>query len=111
MPLTGHICRTLEEMAVHFRRCTTWTTDGLFRETPETVTYRRNEGCDTVDMECAALAACAKFRNADLGMLFFTADSLADINNYDKRDFGTASLQPALELCLRIISSYRPEKR
>ena len=105
MPMTEHICRVLGEKDIHFRRCTTWTTDGLFRETPDMVVYRRSEGCDTVDMECSALAACAKFRGVDFGMLFFTADSLADIDNYDLRDFGKASLVPALGLCLDIISS------
>ena len=106
MPVTEHICRVLGRKGIHFRRCTTWTTDGLFRETPDMVSYRRSEGCDTVDMECASLAACAKFRGADFGMLFFTADSLADLDNYDRRDFGTASLEPALGLCLDIIGSY-----
>ena len=41
-----------------------------------------------------------------IGMLFFTADSLADLNNYERRDFGVASLEPALGLCLDIISSF-----
>ena len=105
MPMTEHICKVLGSKNIRHRRCTTWTTDGLFRETPDMVTYRRSEGCDTVDMECAALAACAKFRGVDFGMLFFTADSLADIDNYDLRDFGKASLVPALGLCLDIIGS------
>ena len=106
MPMTEHICGALGSKNIPYRKCTTWTTDGLFRETPDMVTYRRSEGCDTVDMECAALAACAKFRGVDFGMLFFTADSLADIDNYDMRDFGRASLVPALGLCLDIIGSY-----
>lgn len=110
MPMTEHICSVLGKGGIPFRKCTTWTTDGLFRETPDTVAYRRNEGCDTVDMECASLAACAKFRGADFGMLFFTADSLADLDNYDRRDFGVASLEPALHLCLDIIGSYQTEK-
>lgn len=106
MPMTKHICNVLSSRNICFSRCITWTTDGLFRETPDMVVYRRSEGCDTVDMECAALAACAKFRGVDFGMLFFTADSLADIDNYDLRDFGKASLVPALGLCLDIIGSY-----
>jgi hypothetical protein len=57
-------------------------------------------------MECASLAACAKFSGIDFGMLFFTADSLADLENYDRRDFGKASLEPALRLCMDIIGSY-----
>lgn len=110
MPMTDRICSALGRRDIPFRRCTTWTTDGLFRETPDTVAYRRSEGCDTVDMECASLAACAKFRGADFGMLFFTADSLADLDNYDRRDFGVASLEPALRLCLDVIGSCDTEK-
>lgn len=106
MPMTEHICGVLGRKGIPFRRCTTWTTDGLFRETPDMVEYRRSEGCDTVDMECASLAACARYRGVDLGMLFFTADSLADTDNYDQRDFGKASLVPALKLCMDIMGSY-----
>ena len=107
MPMTEHIRRVLSEKAIPFSEGITWTTDGLFRETHEMVEYRKSEGCLTVDMECAALAACAKFRGADLGMFFFTADSLADIEAYDIRDFGKASFVPALHLCLDIIASAR----
>ena len=91
MPMTEHICKCLDSTGIAYEKCTTWTTDGLFRETPDIVEYRRNEGCDAVEMECASLAACAKFRRADFGMLLFTADSLADIDNYDRRDFGQAA--------------------
>ncbi|MBO4524555.1 nucleoside phosphorylase [Ruminococcus sp.] len=107
MPMTDHISNSLSERNIQFRKCTTWTTDGLFRETPDTVANRRSEGCETVDMECASLAACAKFRKVDFGMLFFTADSLADLDNYDRRNFGVASLEPALRLCIDIIASYK----
>lgn len=104
MPMTEQICRYLDSIGMSYEKCTAWTTDGLFRETPGMVSYRRSEGCDTVDMECSALAACAKFRGADFGMLFFTADSLSDVKNYDRRSFGKASLAPALGLCLGIIT-------
>ncbi|MBR1430652.1 MULTISPECIES: nucleoside phosphorylase [Ruminococcus] len=104
MPMTEHICRCLGEMSIPYERCTTWTTDAFFRETPDMVEYRRSEGCTAVDMECSALAACAKLRGADFGMLFFTADTLADMDNYDRRDFGEASRAPALRLCLDIIT-------
>src|SRR5215468_3443827 len=40
----------------------TWTTDGLYRETPGKVRRRRAEGCLTVEMEAAALFAVAQFR-------------------------------------------------
>lgn len=105
MPMTDHIRCVLSEKAIPFSEGITWTTDGLFRETHEMVAYRKSEGCTVVDMECASLAACAKFRGADLGMFFFTADSLANTEAYDLRDFGKASLVPALHMCIDIISS------
>ena len=57
-----------------------------------------------IGVAAITLAACAKLRGADFGMLFFTADTLADMDNYDRRDFGEASRAPALRLCLDIIT-------
>ena len=51
-------------------------------------------------MECSALAACAALRNAVWGCLLFTADTLADIENYDERGWGEDSFAVTLELCL-----------
>lgn len=92
----------LTDKGLKYSECTTWTTDGFFRETEEMVTYRREEGCLTVEMECASLAACAKFRGAKFAQLLYTADSLADAKNYDARSWGEDSVEPALMLCLDI---------
>ena len=92
--LTGH--------GLKYTECVTWTTDGFYRETEALVSYRREEGCATVEMECASLAACAQFRGARFAQILYTADSLADARNYDQRDWGRDSLAPALALCLDI---------
>lgn len=92
----------LTEKGLNYTECITWTTDGFYRETEAMVAYRREEGCLTVEMECASLAACAKFRGAQFGQLLYTADSLADARNYDERGWGEDSLEPALMLCLEI---------
>lgn len=94
--------RVLSARGLKYTECITWTTDGFYRETEELVAYRRTEGCSTVEMECAALAACAQFRGALFGQLLYTADTLADAANYDERDWGMGSLEPALALCLEI---------
>ena len=52
------------------------------------VQYRREEGCKVVEMECSALAACARFRKILFGQILFTADTLADAENYDARGLG-----------------------
>ena len=88
----------------HYRKCKTWTTDGFYRETKGMILYRKEEGCSVVEMECASLTACARFRGVRFGQLLFTADSLANVDLYDEREWGNASLTRALLLCLEIIS-------
>lgn len=90
----------LAEHNLSWSECTTWTTDGFYRETEEMVAYRREEGCQVVEMECASMAACAAFRGKEFAQLLYTADSLADAANYDARDWGQRSVIPALLLCL-----------
>ena len=99
----GAIERTLKQKKIPYKEVMTWSTDGFYRETSEKVSYRIEEGCSVVEMECSALAAVAKLRGAIWGLLLFTADSLADIDNYDQRDWGSKAFDKALELCLDII--------
>ncbi len=95
--------QTLREHGLPYVEVTTWSTDGFFRETREKVAYRKQEGCAVVEMECAALAACAALRGAVWGELLFTADSLANLERYDERDWGRDSIAAALELCLEAV--------
>ena len=90
-----------------FVSCMTWTTDGFFRETKDMVRYRLEEGCSVVEMECSALAACCRKRGASFGQFLFTADSLANVHEYDARDFGTDSHEKALLLGLDILREYQ----
>ena len=99
--------KCFEKHGLPFVPCTTWTTDGFFRETGDMVKYRREEGCSVVEMECAALAACCRKRGALFGQFLFTADSLANVHDYDARDFGTDSHEKALLLGLDILRDFR----
>ena len=51
------------------------------------------EGCQVVEMECSALAACAKFRKVTWAMLLFSADTLADLIN-TKKENGEKQVYP-----------------
>ena len=82
-----------------------WTTDGFFRETQDMVRYRGAEECTTVEMECAALAACARKRGASFGQILYTADSLANVLEHDERDWGKDSLRKALALCIAVLQA------
>ncbi|MBR6396012.1 MAG: nucleoside phosphorylase, partial [Lachnospiraceae bacterium] len=94
---------TFKKHGLPFVTCTTWTTDGFFRETRDMVKYRLSEGCSVVEMECAALAACTRKRGASYGQFLFTADSLANVTEYDARDFGSDSHEKALHLGLAVL--------
>lgn len=92
--------KTITEHGMKYREVTTWSTDGFFRETKEKVAYRKSEGCSVVEMECSALAAVAQFKGATWGMILYTADSLANVEKYDERNWGESALEYALTLCL-----------
>ena len=96
--------QVLEQLGIPYEEVMTWTTDGFYRETAEKVAYRKEEGCAVVEMECSALVAVAQLRGVVWGELLFTADSLADLDNYDQRDWGAEAFEKALELCLEIVS-------
>ena len=96
--------QVLEQLGIPYEEVMTWTTDGFYRETAEKVAYRKEEGCAVVEMECSALVAVAQLRGVVWGELLFTADSLADLDNYDQRDWGAEAFDKALGLCLEIVS-------
>lgn len=101
------IQNTFKEMNIPYTECTTWTTDGFFRETEDMVKYRKDEGCACVEMECASLAACALKRGAHFGQFLYTADSLAKVETYDERGWGKDSIDNALEICVHIIQNLK----
>lgn len=88
----------------NYQKCKTWTTDGFYRETKEMVEYRKEEGCSVVEMECASLAACAEFRNIVFGQLLFTADSLANIESHDTRNWGNNTFALAVNLAMDAVT-------
>ena len=87
----------------NYQKCKTWTTDGFYRETKEMVEYRKAEGYSVVEMECASLAACAEFRNIVFGQLLFTADSLANIESHDTRNWGNDTFALAMNLAMESV--------
>jgi len=62
----------------------TWTTDGLYRETPGKIALRRAEGCLTVEMEAAAFFAVAQFRGVPFGQVLYGGDDLSS-ETWDSR--------------------------
>lgn len=67
----------MDEEGIPFVAGHTWTTDAPYRETPAKIASRREEGCITVEMEAAALAAVAAFRNRPLAHVLCAGDDLS----------------------------------
>ena len=87
----------MKEKGIPFTPAVTWTSDGFFRETKEKIKARRKAGCNVVDMEAAALAACARFRGKEFAQILFTADTLAALS-HDQRGWGYFGRSAALEI-------------
>lgn len=56
-----------------------WTTDGIFRETPERVERFQSEGAVGVDMELSALCSVALFHDLPLAAVLVVSDELFDL--------------------------------
>ncbi len=54
-----------------------WTTDAIYRETPEKVAWFREKGACAVEMECSALFAVAAYRKVRAAALLIVSDTLA----------------------------------
>ena len=82
----------------------TWTTDGLFRETRERIERRRAEGCVTVEMETAALAAVARFRGVPFGQYLYAGDDVSGVS-WDHRRWTRSQARTVLfELSLEAVT-------
>lgn len=68
--------RFFSQTGIRYRVGKVWTTDGIYRETRDKVARRKAEGCICVEMECAAIAALARFRNRSVSQFFYSADNL-----------------------------------
>lgn len=94
----------LTERGVPHDRGLTWTTDGFFRETPEKVARRRDQGCLAVEMEAAAMFAAAAFRGATYGQLLYAGDDVS-AEQWDHRDWDrqTSARDHLLELAFEAV--------
>lgn len=80
------VTRTLNGHGIPYSVGKTWTTDAVYRETPEKVRWRREEGCLAVEMEAAAFFAVAQFRNVSMAQLLYGGDDLGS-ETWDGRDW------------------------
>lgn len=75
--ITAHIETLLADRKVEFHGGDIWTTDAIYRETPEKVTRFRNKNALAVEMELSALFTVAAYRNVEMGALLAVSDDLS----------------------------------
>ena len=74
--VTEKVRRYLDENRVPYLRGLVWTTDAIFRETPDRIARRKEEGAKIVEMEQAGCIAVAKVRGFAYGALIYGGDDL-----------------------------------
>lgn len=75
--VTEKVRRYLDENRVPYLRGLVWTTDAIFRETPDRIARRKEEGAKIVEMEQAGCIAVAQFRGFAYGALIYGGDDLS----------------------------------
>lgn len=74
MELDTYGIKVIEEVfkkeGLQYKKGKVWTTDAPYRETRKKMLQRKEQGCIAVEIECATLAAAAKFRGITLHNLF-----------------------------------------
>lgn len=104
---SAKIITVLERHQCQYLRVKTWTTDAFFRETKDKVQLRKDEGCLTVDMECASLCAVAQFRNVKFAQILYGGDDV-NCDGWDHRGWNTQGeireqvLWLAAEACMEL---------
>ncbi|MBQ7920707.1 MAG: nucleoside phosphorylase [Lachnospiraceae bacterium] len=75
--VTGRIIQYFEQNDISYIRGITWTTDAMFRETPERIARRKEEGAKIVEMEQAGCIAVSQFRGFAYGALIYGGDDVS----------------------------------
>ena len=69
----------LKEKKTPFTKGPIWTTDAIYRETPEKVTAYQQQNILAVEMEISALLAVSSFRSVQLAALLVVSDELFEL--------------------------------
>ncbi|HEX5266170.1 MAG TPA: nucleoside phosphorylase [Acidimicrobiales bacterium] len=88
--VVGELVAVLVGHDVPYQVGKTWTTDAPYRETRSRISRRQEEGCVTVEMETAALAAVARFRQVSFGQYLYAGDDVSG-EAWDHRGWNTHS--------------------
>ncbi|WP_394924476.1 nucleoside phosphorylase [uncultured Robinsoniella sp.] len=92
----------LDKLGFPYVKGKIWTTDAIYRETPDRIAERKKDGCIGVEMEYASMLAAAQFRNIPFLQFLYGADNL-DCASWDPRDleqYGMSNAEKYMKLAL-----------
>ena len=75
--LTAALTQYCRNRDLDVKNRSVWTTDGIYRETPQKATYFKNAGAAAVEMECSALFSVAAFHQKEIAALLIVSDILS----------------------------------
>ncbi|QTA83053.1 Putative purine nucleoside phosphorylase [Desulfonema limicola] len=75
--INQNIKTILNDRKIDYHEGRIWTTDAIFRETPEKVKYFQEKKALAVEMELSALFTAAEFRGINMGAVLVVSDELA----------------------------------
>jgi len=78
--VVGEITACLTRRGIGFHAGTVWSTDAVYRETPEKIRRHQRNGVLAVEMEMSALFSVAAFRDVELGGLLVVSDELSSLH-------------------------------
>jgi len=81
----------MTELNLPYITSKTWTTDAIYRETRNNMQKRKNEGCLTVEMECASIMAAGQFRGVEVYQYLYAEDNLDSVE-WERRSMGSVIL-------------------
>lgn len=99
---TGILTSCLDKLGCPYVKGKIWTTDAIYRETPDRIAERKKDGCIGVEMEYASMLAAAQFRNIPFIQFLYGADNL-DCTSWDPRDlelYGMSDAEKYMALAL-----------
>ncbi|MCX8012905.1 MAG: nucleoside phosphorylase [Rectinema sp.] len=101
--LTARLQASLDACGLPYRKGPAWTTDAIYRETPEEVRHFQDMGALVVEMEAAALFSVARYRGVRIAACFSVSDTLAYLEW--KPEFHADTTRESLELLFRVAVS------
>jgi len=78
--LSANVKKCLKRAGVNFHEGVVWSTDGVFRETPEKVKHFQRKGVSAVEMELSALFTVAGYHQVDAAGILAVSDEVSSLS-------------------------------